>query len=263
MAWLPTILEVSSLLIPEIAYPTYNVGAIVAGARIEAVDVDAATWPSAELAWVNSPSNPTGRVHSEAELLRALQWARSNQSILLSDECYLEFGFTSPPQSILSLTGGDNKNVLALHSLSKRSNMAGYRAAFLVGDSSLVAKIREVRKHAGMMVSSPVQSAMIAALADSTHVSQQRSRYKARREKLIPALESVGFRIDFSHAGLYLWCTRNEDGWKSVAWLAERGILATPGSVYGPKGANHIRVALTSTDKDIDEAVSRLLSESQ
>jgi aspartate/methionine/tyrosine aminotransferase len=158
----------------------------------------------------------------------------------------------------MSQTGGDNTNILAVHSLSKRSSMAGYRAAFMVGDSSLIARIREIRKHGGMMVPLPVQKAMTAALSDDEHVAQQRARYNARKDLMRPALVAVGFTVEFSDSGLYLWCTRNEDAWTSVDWLAERGILATPGSFYGALGKNHIRIAMTATDAQIEAAVARL-----
>jgi len=258
VAWLPTILESKKVLIPQIAYPTYHVGALIAQAQSIPVDIDAGIWPSADLAWLNSPSNPTGRVHSVSEIQAAISWSKINNSILISDECYLEFDDTATSFSVLSQTGGDNKNILALHSLSKRSSMAGYRAAFMVGDSSLIARIRELRKHAGMMVPLPVQKAMTVALADDKHVSEQRARYNARRNALRPALEAVGFRIEFSNSGLYLWCTREEDAWTSVEWLAHLGILATPGSFYGAAGARFIRLAMTATDEDIFDAVSRL-----
>jgi aspartate/methionine/tyrosine aminotransferase len=170
----------------------------------------------------------------------------------------LEFDHNAASTSIMALTEGNNKNILAVHSLSKRSSMAGYRAAFMVGDSALIAKIRELRKHAGMMVSLPVQKAMTVALGDDSHVAEQRSRYNARRDALRPALEACGFRIEFSDAGLYIWCTRDEDAWASVDWLAQRGILATPGSFYGEKGKHHIRIAMTVTDAAIKDAVERL-----
>jgi aspartate/methionine/tyrosine aminotransferase len=158
----------------------------------------------------------------------------------------------------INVTQGENQNILALHSLSKRSSMAGYRAAFLIGDTQLVARIREIRKHAGMMVSLPVQKAMVTALQDDVHVAQQRQRYNGRRERLAPALERVGFTIEESKAGLYIWCTRDEADLDSIAWLADLGILATPGHFYGELGARHIRLALTATDAQIDEAVTRL-----
>ena len=258
VAWLPTILESKKVLIPEIAYPTYHVGAVLAGADSVPVDIDAKSWPSADLAWLNSPSNPTGRVHSEVEIKACIDWSRTNKALLVSDECYLEFEQSEHPVSVLSHTGGDNTNILAIHSLSKRSSMAGYRAAFMIGDSNLIARIREIRKHGGMMVPLPVQKAMTVALSDDKHVAEQRARYNSRKDVLRPALEAAGFRIEFSNAGLYLWCTRDEDAWQSVSWLADRGILATPGSFYGDKGARHIRIAMTATDAQIVDAVQRL-----
>lgn len=258
VAWLPTILESKKVLIPELAYPTYNVGALIAQAQAIPVGINAQQWPSADLAWLNSPANPTGRVHSVDEVKACINWSRSNNSILVSDECYVEFDHTATSFSVLSQTSGDNTNILSVHSLSKRSSMAGYRAAFMIGDSALIARIRELRKHAGMMVSLPVQKAMTVALGDNTHVVEQRQRYNARRDAMRPALESVGFRIEFSNAGLYLWCTRSEDAWESVEWLAQRGILAAPGSFYGALGAQFIRLAMTATDVQIAGAVSRL-----
>lgn len=258
VAWLPTLLEVTSVLYPEVAYPTYSVGAILAKAIGTPVPIDPSRWPSAELAWINSPSNPTGRVHSDDEIRAVIDWSRKNNSVVVSDECYVEFGHTIIPQSILSLTGGMNQNILALHSLSKRSSMAGYRAAFVIGDSELIARIREIRKHAGMIVPLPVQNAMVAALHDDVHVGLQRQRYNGRRERLIPALERVGFVIEDSQAGLYIWCTRDEADLDSIAWLADLGILATPGHFYGDLGARYIRLAMTATDAQIDEAGLRL-----
>jgi succinyldiaminopimelate transaminase len=263
VAWLPTFLTAESVLYPDVAYPTYLVGALLAKASATTVDIDATTWPAAELAWVNSPSNPTGRVHSEDEYRSAISWSRKTGGVVVSDECYLEFGTNKTPTSILHYTDGDNKNILAVHSLSKRSNLAGYRGAFVIGDPMLIAQILEVRKHAGMMVPLPIQKAMVAALSDSEHVAQQRDRYNSRKARLMPALQAAGFTIDFSDAGLYLWATRNEDCWASVAWLAQLGILATPGIFYGEKGSQHIRIAMTATDQQIDEAASRLLKEIQ
>lgn len=258
VAWLPTFLESTTVLIPEIAYPTYHVGAVLAGADSVPVEIDAKTWPKADLAWLNSPSNPTGRVHSVDEIKACINWSRKNTSVLISDECYLEFDHTAHSVSVLSQTGGDNTNILAVHSLSKRSSMAGYRAAFVVGDTALISQIREIRKHGGMMVPLPVQKAMTVALGDDLHVAEQRARYNARKDAMRPALVEAGFTVEFSDSGLYLWCTRNEDAWTSVAWLAERGILATPGSFYGQKGKNHIRIAMTASDAHIAAAVVRL-----
>ena len=259
VAWLPTFLTAQTVLYPEVAYPTYLVGALLAKAEATTVDIDASQWPTADVAWVNSPSNPTGRVHSEAEYRAAIEWSRKTGGVVVSDECYLEFGTNVTPTSILNFTDGNNKNILAVHSLSKRSNLAGYRGAFVIGDPALIAQILEVRKHAGMMVPLPIQNAMVAALSDSSHVAIQRDRYNARKKTLAPALQAAGFTIDFSDAGLYLWATRNEDCWTSVAWLASLGILATPGIFYGEKGAQHIRIAMTATDSQIESAAARIL----
>jgi succinyldiaminopimelate transaminase len=258
VAWLPTILESKQVIYPEVAYPTYLVGALLAQAQPIAVGVDAKTWPSADFAWINTPANPTGRVHSEAEIRSAIDWVRRNNAVLVCDECYIDFGDTEVPTSLLKYTDGDNANLLVVHSLSKRSSMAGYRGAFVIGDSKLIAKIREIRKHAGMMVPLPIQNSMVAALSDETHVEAQRARYNSRRATLAPALQEAGFRIDDSAAGLYIWCTRSEDSWISVDWLASLGILATPGSFYGPLGANHIRIAMTATDAQITDAAGRI-----
>ncbi len=258
VAWLPTILEAKVVLYPEVAYPTYLVGAMIANAQALAVDIDAKAWPAAQLAWINSPSNPTGRVHSEAELLDVIAYSRQTGTVIASDECYFSFPDSKSATSILKLAAGDNRNLLAVHSLSKRSNLAGYRAGLIIGDSDLIAKIRELRKHTGMMVPLPVQRAMVAALADETHVNLQSERYRARRAILQPVLEAAGFKVDFTEAGLYIWCSRGESDWESVSWLAQFGILATPGHFYGAKGSSHIRVALTATDDAIKTAAKRI-----
>ena len=263
VALLPTLLEAKRILIPKIAYPTYKVGGLIAGAEVVEVDVDANTWPDEnfDLAWINSPSNPTGRVHSEAELLEVISFSRKTGTVIASDECYLHMpAGDKKPVSILKLANGDNKNLLAIHSMSKRSNLAGYRAALLVGDSKLIAKVREIRKHAGMMVPQPIQRALTTALMDEAHVSEQSSRYLNRRKILQPALERAGFRIEYSDAGLYIWCSRDESAWDSIDWLAQLGILATPGSFYGNAGQNFIRVALTASDEKISEAAERILN---
>ncbi len=259
VAWLPTFIEAQSVLYPDVAYPTYLVGSLLAQAEATPVSLDATLWPEAEMAWVNSPSNPTGRVHSEEEFKAAIEWSRKHKSVVVSDECYLEFGDLKKPTSILNYTGGDNTNILAVHSLSKRSSMAGFRAAFIVGDPALIARILEVRKHAGMMVPLPVQIAMIAALSDENHVAKQRALYNARRATLIPALRAAGFTVESSEAGLYIWATRNENCWDSVSWLAELGIIATPGVFYGELGASHIRIAMTATDAQISQAAARIM----
>lgn len=260
VAWLPTILQAKTVLYPRVAYPTYLVGSMIHQSTNIAVDIDAKAWPKSDLAWINSPSNPTGRVHSASELEAVIAYARANNSTVASDECYINFPATGPkPVSILKVAAGNNKNLLAVHSMSKRSNLAGYRAGLIVGDPDLIAQIREVRKHAGMLTPLPIQRAMTAALGDEEHVAIQAARYANRREVLSSALIAAGFQIDFSNAGLYIWCTRNEDCWNSVSWLADIGILATPGIFYGEAGAQHIRIAMTATDTQIAEAAARIM----
>ena len=260
VAWLPSILQAKTVLYPKVAYPTYLVGSMIHQATSIAVDIDTKTWPKADLAWINSPSNPTGRVHSESELEAVIAYARENNTVIASDECYINFPATGQkPISILKVAAGNNKNLLAVHSMSKRSNLAGYRAGLIVGDPDLIAEIREVRKHAGMLTPLPIQRAMTAALGDEEHVAIQAKRYADRRVALSSALIAAGFQIDFSDAGLYIWCTRNEDCWNSVSWLADIGILATPGIFYGEAGAQHIRIAMTATDAQIADAAARIM----
>ena len=189
-----------------------------------------------------------------------VEWARERNAVVASDECYLSLGWEESPVSVLSdeVCGGDYTGVLAVHSLSKRSNLAGYRAGFLGGDPSLVAELLQVRKHAGMIMPFPVQAAMIAALGDESHVKEQRARYEGRRRTLRAALTAAGFEITHSGAGLYLWSSRGEDCWKTVDWLAQRGILAAPGAFYGPAAAKHVRIALTATDERVAAAAERL-----
>jgi succinyldiaminopimelate transaminase len=261
VALLPWLLEASSVGFPSIAYPTYDVGARLAGARPVAVDGLTALGPSrVDLLWINSPSNPTGKVLPVDHLRKVVSWARERGTVVASDECYCEFGWEAQPVSVLhpDVCGGSFEGLLAVHSLSKRSNLAGYRAAFVAGDPVLVAGLLEVRKHAGFMLPAPVQAAMVAALDDDAHVDEQRSRYAARRSMLRPALEAAGFRVDESEAGLYLWATRDEPCWTSVGWLADRGVLVAPGEFYGAGGSRHVRVALTATDERVAAGVARL-----
>jgi len=247
---------------PDLAYPTYDIGARLAGARGVATDGLAALGPeAARLVWVNSPSNPTGRVLPPAHLRKMVDWARERGAVLASDECYIGLGWEAEPVSVLhpDVCGGSAEGVLAVHSVSKRSNMAGYRAGFVTGDPALIARLLEIRKHAGMMMPGPIQAAMAAALDDDEHATRQRAVYAARRDRLRPALERAGFQISHSEAGLYLWASRpGLDCWESVRLLAEAGILVAPGEFYGPSGTQHIRVALTATDERIDAAASRL-----
>ncbi len=264
IAWLPTLLGLGPadvIVVPELAYPTYDVGARLAGAAVLRADSLTQLGPqSPALVYLNSPSNPTGRVLGVDHLRKVVGWARERGSVVASDECYLGLGWEAQPLSILhpSVCEGDHRGLLAIHSLSKSSSLAGYRAGFVAGDPDLVAELLAVRKHAGMMVPTPVQAAMVAALDDDAHERAQRERYERRRSALLPALRSAGFTVDHSEAGLYLWATRGEPCADSVTWLAERGILVAPGHFYGPRGARHVRVALTATDERIAAAVGRL-----
>ena len=270
VAWMPVLLglrEGDVVVHPTVAYPTYAVGAAIAGATPLASD-DPAEWPAAtRLIWLNSPGNPDGHVDSIEYLAAAVARARELGAVIVNDECYAELdwrpgsdgGETTAP-SILDprVIGDSRRQVLSVYSLSKQSNLAGYRAGFVAGCSDLIAELLEARKHAGLMPPAPVQHAMIAALGDDEHVAVQRERYRARRMTLLTALEHAGFRIDESGAGLYLWATRDEDAWVTVAALAELGILVAPGTFYGTAGARHVRFALTATDERIAAAASRL-----
>ncbi len=252
-----------TVLIPAIAYPTYAVGALLAGADFLASDATLSVGPlDVPLVWVNSPANPTGRVLPPDHLRKVIAWARERGAVVAADECYFECAWDIEPVSVLdrSVNGGSLDSVLAVHSLSKRSNMAGYRAGFVAGDPAIVGELREVRRHAGLMVPGPVQVAMRAALDHDGHIEEQREVYLERRAMLRRALESAGFRIDHSEASLYLWATRDEPCMDTVRWLAERGILVAPGDFYGPSGGRHVRVALTATDERVEAACIRLLA---
>lgn len=249
------------VVVPELAYPTYEVGARYAGCQVIAADSTFALGPQyPALVYVNSPANPHGRILGADHLRKLVDWTRERGSLLVSDECYLEFAWDAEPATVLhpDINGGSLDGILAVHSLSKRSNLAGYRAAFVAGDAAVIAELVAVRKHLGFMVPAPVQAALAATLADDAHVAAQRERYAERRAALRKALERAGFRIDASEGSLYLWATRDEPCRDTVAWLAERGILVSPGEFYGPAGARHVRVAFTATDDRISDAVARL-----
>lgn len=246
---------------PTIAYPTYDIGARVVGATTLPSD-DPAEWPvGTKLVWLNSPSNPTGRIDGVEFLAAAVQRARELGAVIINDECYARLTWTgSPAPSILDprVTGGSTAGVLAAYSLSKQSNLAGYRAAFVAGDSSLIAAILATRMHLGLMAPLPVQAAMTLALGEDSHVVAQHDVYRARRDVLAPALVAAGFRIDFSDGGLYLWATRDEPSFDTVDWFAEQGILVAPGSMYGTAGARHVRVAFTAPDDRVAAAARRI-----
>ena len=264
IAWLPTLLGLGAedlVVIPELAYPTYEVGARLAGAQVLAADSLTQLGPRAPaVLYLNSPGNPTGRVLGAEHLRKVVEWARHRGTLVVSDECYLGLGWEQRPVSVLhpGVSGGDHSGLLAVHSLSKSSSLAGYRAGFVAGDPKLVAELLTVRKHAGMMVPAPVQAAMAAALDDDAHQAVQRARYEHRRTALLAALHSAGFTVEHSEAGLYLWASRGERCRDTVAGLAKRGILVAPGDFYGPRGAEHVRVALTATDERVAAAVTRL-----
>ncbi|MGC4960258.1 succinyldiaminopimelate transaminase [Gordonia sp. DT218] len=249
------------VVIPEVAYPTYEVGAILAGATPVRADSTVQLGPtSPALVFLNSPSNPTGKVLGVEHLRKMIDWARERGAIVVSDECYLGLAWESEAYSILDprVSDGDHTGLIAVHSLSKVSNLASYRAGFLAGDSALIAELLAVRKHAGLIVPFPIQGAMVAALDDDAHVLAQRERYRSRRDTLVAAVRAAGFRIDHSEAGLYLWATRDEDSRVTLDWLADRGILVAPGDFYGPAGKRHVRMALTATDERIVAAAARL-----
>ena len=247
--------------LPEAAYPTYEVGAALAGATPMATDSLTSFGPRVpKLLWLNSPSNPTGRVLPPEHLKKVVDWCRERGVILVSDECYLDCVWEGEATSVLhpSISGGSSDGLLVVHSLSKRSNLAGYRAGFVAGDPALVKELLAVRKNLGLIVPGPVQQVMTAVYSDDAHAAEQHARYAARRSRLKAALEGAGFTVDHSEAALYLWSTRDEPCLDTVGWFAERGILVAPGSFYGSAGSRHVRVAFTATDERIRTAVDRL-----
>jgi succinyldiaminopimelate transaminase len=275
VAWLPLLLGLKPgdvVVRPKVAYPTYDIGATLAGVTSVATDnldeLDDATRARVRLIWVNSPGNPTGSVRDADSLKALVEQARELGAVVASDECYAELGWGTwdvqrGGQSVPSIldprvAGGSHQGLLSVYSLSKQSNLAGYRAAFVAGDPDLMPNLVNSRKHAGMIVPYPVQEAMRVALGDDAHVEAQKDLYRGRRERLVPALLDFGLEIKDSDAGLYLWSTAGEDTWDTVARLAERGIVVGPGVFYGEAGNGYVRVALTGTDERIDAAVARL-----
>ncbi|WP_292834314.1 succinyldiaminopimelate transaminase [Microbacterium sp.] len=268
VALLPLLLDITVgdiVVHPRAAYPTYAVGARLVGATPVAAD-DPAEWPEGtKLIWLNSPGNPDGRVLGVDDYRAAVARARALGAVIASDECYGELGWdgewaSAPVPSILDprVTSGVRTGLLSVYSLSKQSNLAGYRAAFAAGDSALIARLLTARKHLGLMVPGPVQAAMTAALGDDRHVRAQKELYRARRAVLRPALERAGFRIDRSEGGLYLWASEGDDAWVSMGRLAKHGILAGPGHFYGAHFPDHVRFSLTASDERIAEAARRL-----
>ena len=251
---------------PRLAYPTYAVGAALVGAAVAEADdvVDLETLAeqgrTPSLVWINSPGNPNGAV-LDAETMRGLvDWCRAHDTLLVSVECYLDLGWGAAPVSVLhpDVCGGSHDGLLAVHSLSKRSNLAGYRIGFVSGDARVVAELASVRRNLGLQLPGPQQGAAIVALGDDEHVAVQRARYAARRDVLRPALEAAGFTIEHSEGGLYLWATRHEPCADTISALVDLGIVAVPGDEYGVHGAHHVRFALTAPDADVALAAERL-----
>jgi succinyldiaminopimelate transaminase len=249
---------------PSVAYTAYVVGAALCGAEIISED-DPAKWPeNTKLIWINSPGNPDGRVLDVAEMKAAVVRARALGAVLASDECYAELGWghwaeTRIP-SVLDprVCEGSYENLLAIYSLSKQSNLAGYRAAFAAGPEALIKGLVNIRMHSGLIMPAPVQKAVIAALGDEEHVSVEREIYRKRREVLLEAVKAYGFEIAESQAGLYLWATLGEDCWVTVKRMADLGILVVPGEFYEAGGSKYVRFSITATDEKISEGAARL-----
>ena len=269
ISWLPIMLGIGpgdAVVQPSLAYTAYEVGAAFAGAQLVVSD-DPESWPSnTKLIWLNSPGNPNGAVLSVDALKRAVSKAKELGAVIVNDECYAEMGWVHPWDEYIpcildsAITGGDVTNILSIYSLSKQSNLAGYRAAFAAGDAKLIKGLVNLRMHSGMMVPMPVQRAMAAALSDDDHVKKQKQVYQARRDILKPALEAAGFEIVDSEAGLYLWASLGEDCWKTIENLAKIGIIAVPGDFYGEAGKQFVRFSVTATDQEIKTAAERLFN---
>jgi succinyldiaminopimelate transaminase len=258
-----------TVLYPAIAYPSYEMGAILAGCRAVPVpldgdwhlDLDAISDADAQRAlvlWVNEPGNPSSSATDDTYFGRVAQWARARGVIVASDECYAEFA----PRPATILTAGAER-VLAMHSVSKRSNLAGMRVGFYAGDSDLVSYLVETRKHAGLMAPTAVQAAAAAALGDDEHVAEQRTRYAERRDFVRTALAAHGLEHDGGDAIFYLWLRSADgvdDGWEIAARLAtDAGLLVSPGDLYGALGADHVRLALVQPHARLELALDRLI----
>jgi succinyldiaminopimelate transaminase len=268
ISWLPLYLGLGPgdvVVQPTVAYTAYVVGAALCGAEIVSED-DPAKWPAnTKLAWINSPGNPDGRVLSVAQMKAAVDRARELGAILASDECYAELGWVEPwnhetiPSALDPRVCGDSADgVMVIYSLSKQSNLAGYRAAFAAASEDVIKHLVNLRMHSGMIMPHPVQQAVIAALGDEAHVAVEKEIYRHRREVLLPAIKAYGFEVSDSEAGLYIWATLGEDCWATVERMTELGILVVPGSFYGDHGTKHVRFSITATDEAVAEGARRL-----
>jgi succinyldiaminopimelate transaminase len=252
-----------TVLYPAVSYPTYAMGATLAGlraigvpvcgGRLDLAAIDPADARRALVLWSNSPSNPTGGLD---DLAAVATWGRDAGVLVASDECYSDFTWDGPARSILE---HGESGVLALHSVSKRSNLAGLRAGFYSGDRDVVSYLRSVRQHAGLMVAGPIQAAVALAYGDDEHVEVQRRRYHGRLELLSSALTAAGVDAPMPQGGFYLWCQKaGLDAWQLAAWLAEvAGLVVSPGELYGD-GENHVRIAVVQSDERLELAASRL-----
>jgi succinyldiaminopimelate transaminase len=259
-----------TVLYPAVSYPTYEMGAQLAGLRAVAVPVDA-SWridlsavaeedaARALMLWVNTPGNPAGGLD---DLRSVAAWGLEHDVLVFSDECYADYTWDGPPRTILGHGDGTSRlgGVVAVHSLSKRSNLAGLRVGWYTGDPEVVGYLRELRKHAGFMVPGPVQQAAVAALGDPSHVKEQRNRYWNRLVRAREILSGLGVECGLPAGGFYLWAAAPDgDGWAWTQWLAERGgVLVSPGSFYGQTSAGFVRLAMVAPVERLDLVAERL-----
>ncbi len=260
--------ERDTVLYPAVSYPTYAMGALLGGCRavpvrelsgggLDLASIEAADARRALMLWANSPSNPTGFLTDLDDLAR---WGREHEVPVFSDECYTEFTWRGRPSTVLA---AGLRGVVAVHSLSKRSNLAGVRAGFFAGDPELVGFLADVRRHAGLMVPGPVQAGAVAAFGDDVHVDGQRARYEERLNFLRRRFDGVGLPTPMPAGGFYLWVpvpdAMSGSGWELAETLAlDGGLLVSPGDLYGPDGAGFVRVAVVQPMERLELAAERL-----